>query len=141
MPDAPIILNGINGATGEYFTPPIPASEAAALAAGQPQDPGALGVLRNLAQQASQAHLGLPFDRDPKRLAEAGWAVVFHQQEDDAVKKALEPLIDHRRKQIGDDRIVKVLDYATGETLQSWLARYGVAPGAVDATQNHPSEP
>ena len=76
MPDDSIILNGINGATGEYLTPPLSPSAAAALAAGLPQDPGSLGVLRNLAQQASQAHLGLPFDRDPKRLSEAGWAVV-----------------------------------------------------------------
>ena len=135
MPDDSIILNGINGATGDYFTPPISQADAAAFATGQPQDPGSLGVLRNLAQQASQATLGLPFDRDPKRLEEAGWAVVFHQQEDDAVKKALQPLIEHRQKQIGDDRIVKVLDYATGESLQAWLARYRVAPGSVDATK------
>ncbi len=135
MSDTDLIFNGIDGATGDYLTPPLTPAAVAALACGQPADPASLNVLRNLAQQASQAHLGLPFDRDPKRLSEAGWCIVFHQQEDDAVKKALAPLVEHRQKQIGDDRVVKVLDYASGETMQKWLARNKVAPGSVDATK------
>lgn len=135
MPEDPIILNGLNGATGDYFTQPLAPADAALFATAQPQDPDALNILRNLNQQATQAHLGLPFDRDPKRLSEAGWCIVFHQQEGDAVKKALQPLIDHRQKRIADDKIVKILDYAPGETLPRWLARNRVAPGAVDATR------
>lgn len=127
----PIVLNGINGATGEYYTPPF-AAPAAAVFAGARQDPDAVKVLSRLAQQAGQAHLGLPFDVDPKDLKKAGWCVVFHQTEDDSVKKALDPLIEHRRKQIGNDNVVKVLNYADGETMQRWLARFKVAPGAVD---------
>lgn len=135
MADTDLILNGIDGSTGDYFTAPMTAAEAAVLAGGQAPDAASLQVLQNLAQQANQAHLGLPFDRDPKRLTEAGWCVVFHQQEDDAVKKALAPLVEHRRKQIGDDRIVKVLEYVSGENLQRWLAKYQVAPGSVVATR------
>jgi hypothetical protein len=135
MSDDQLVLNGINGATGDYYTPPISQAGAAEFASGATQDADALNVLRNLAQQASQAHLGLPFDRDPKNLKEAGWCIVFHRAEDAAVKSALQPLIEHRQKQIGDDKVVKVLDYADGETLQRWLARYKVAPGSVDATK------
>src|SRR4051794_7528896 len=110
MSDDQLILNGMDGATGNYFTPPISPAGAAEFASGATQDAASLNVLRNLAQQASQAHLGLPFDRDPKNIKEAGWCIVFHQAEDPAVKAALQPLIDHRRKQIGDDKVVKVLD-------------------------------
>src|SRR3974390_1284778 len=134
MPDDLIVLNGINGATGDYSPRPMAQSDAAGFAAA-PQDAASQKLLAAYTQQATQAHLGLPFDRDPKILKEAGWGVVFHQQEDDAVKKALQPLIDHRQKQIGDDRVVKVLDYRDGETVQNWLARFRVAPGSVDATK------
>lgn len=133
LADNQITLNGMDGSTGDYYTPPMDQAEAAALVTGQ--DPGTANVLRTLAQQAGQAHLGLAFDRDPKNLKEAGWAIVFHQQEEDAVKQSLQPLIDHRQQEIGDDKIVKVLEYRDGESVVQWLARYKVAPGSVDAVK------
>lgn len=135
MPDDLMVFNGMNGATGEYYTRPMAESDAAGFAAGVTGDPDAQKLLQVFAQQATQAHLGLPFERDPKILKQAGWCVVFHGQEDDAVKKALQPLIEHRQNQIGDDKLVKVLDYNDGETVQKWLARFHVAPGSVDATK------
>jgi hypothetical protein len=135
MPDDLIVLNGINGATGDYYTQPMAQSDAAGFASSITQDPDSQKLLSVFTQQATAAHLGLPFDRDPKILKEAGWCVVFHAKEDDTVKKALQPLIEHRQKQIGDDKVVKVLDYNDGETVQRWLARFHVAPGSVDATK------
>ncbi len=127
------ILNGIDGATGGYYTPPLSDSGAADFASAT--DGGSLNVLRVLARWQGQAHLGLPFDRDPKRLEEAGWCIVFHQNEDAEVKRALEPLVEHRRRQIAADRIVRTLDYRDGENVQRWLARHQVAPGSVDPTK------
>ncbi len=135
MPDQPIILNGIDGATGSYYTQPMSLPDALGYVSQHPDGPEALNVLRNLFQQASQAHLGLPFDRDPRRPEEAGWAVVFHENEAAEVRSALAPLIEHRRKQIGETRIVNLLDYKDGESVQQWLARYRVAPGSVDPTR------
>ena len=66
------------------------------------------------------------FDFSPSDLHEAGWAIVFHNEEDEAVKSALQPLIEHRRKQISDPELVKVLDYRNGESAREWLARHKV---------------
>src|SRR5262245_21187241 len=39
-------------------------------------------------------------DIDPNKLDEAGWGIVFPRRPDPAVRAALEPLIEHRRKQV-----------------------------------------
>lgn len=131
MSDQQIILNGINGATGEYFTEPFTESEAVAFATGVAPAEDHQKTLQNLARQAGTSHLGLPFERHPEKVKEAGWCVVFHVDEEDAVREAIQPLVQHRTKQIGDASIVKQLDYATGETVQTWLARQRVTAGTV----------
>jgi hypothetical protein len=135
MGDQSIILNGINGATGGYYTEPMDVQEALPFVSHQPDGPETLNVLRNLHQQAAQPHLGLAFDRDPRRPEEAGWGIVFHESEDTAVRAALQPLIDHRKRQITESRIVRVLEYKQDESVQQFLARYGVAPGSVEPTR------
>jgi hypothetical protein len=126
-----IIANGINGATGDYLLPPQTEQEAAERAASQPEEEQA-GVLKRLAKQASDPHLGALFDIDLTDPKDAGWAIVFHTAEDAAVKAAMQPLITHRQKQIGNDRIVKELEYRDGETVQQWLARHGMNFGDID---------
>jgi hypothetical protein len=63
-----------------------------------------------------------------------GWGVVFHKKEDSRVKDALQRLVEHRRGQIRDARLVKVLDYA-GEAVPEWLAGYGVGLGTIVPTR------
>jgi hypothetical protein len=134
--DEPIYLNGIDGATGNYLIPPMQPGEAAQFAVVSQPDSQTAGVLKSLSQQASQAHLGVSFSRDPVKLTESGWCVVFHQAEDPAVKAALAPLIEHRRRQIADDSIVKPeLEYRDDESVPDWLARYRVGVGIVDPTK------
>src|SRR5258706_6441052 len=122
-PGRTIVANGINGATGDYLLPPQTEAEAAGMAV-QPQDKDELNLLRGLFQQSSQPHLGALFDVDLSDPKDAGWAIVFHTDEDPAVKAAMQPLIDHRQKQIGNDKIVKVLEYRDNETVPQWLVRY-----------------
>jgi len=45
---------------------------------------------------------------------------VFHKDENPAVKAAFQPLVNHRRKKIANDNIVKELEYRDGETVPQW---------------------
>jgi hypothetical protein len=135
MPEEPIYINGIDGSSGEYLLPPLDVEQAAQFAAGSQPDASTVNVLKSLWQQATQPHLGLSFSRDPLKLEESGWGVVFHKDESAAVRAALAPLIEHRRKQIGDDTIVKELEYRDGERVPAWLARHRVGIGTVEPTR------
>jgi len=128
-----IAANGINGATGELLLPPLTDQEAAGRAAFESLDE--LASLQKVGRGVNQPHLGALFGIDLLNIREAGWAVVFHTAEDPAVKAALQPLIEHRRNQIGDDTVVKVLEYRDGETVPQWLARHGIAQGDIDPSK------
>lgn len=130
-----LYINGINGATGEYLVPPLKYSQAAAFIRGEPVDSPLVRWLKRIWHIISRPHLGLPMDVDPADVRQAGWAVVFHSDEDQAVKDALATLVEHRRRQIGDDRTVKVLDYQEGQSPREWLAGYGVGTGTVEPTR------
>jgi hypothetical protein len=75
---------------------------------------------------------GLGGDYDWTNLAEVGWGLVFRQGECEAVKAALEPLYQHRRTQIGNDNLIKKMEYLPGETWETFLGRYGVGSGSID---------
>ncbi|HKQ79795.1 MAG TPA: hypothetical protein VJ810_39240 [Blastocatellia bacterium] len=76
--------------------------------------------------------MGASFDIKLEDVTQAGWAIVFHKDEDQEVKDALAPLIEHRREQIGDDTIVKVLEYRDGDQVIPWLARHKIKFGLVE---------
>jgi hypothetical protein len=141
--DDRLCLNGIDATTGGYLVPRLTVPEAAALIRGTPSrdgtlpdtqavqpDPGVATWLRRVWRILSQPHLGLPLDVDPAKVSQAGWAIVFHDSESDAVKRALQPLIEHRRTQVPSTKC-HVLTYQTGQTRQSWLAGNGVSAGSV----------
>ena len=79
----------------------------------------------------TEASFHLPFDADPTKVEQAGWAVVFSTQERDQVKEALWPLIEHRRRRVGD-ALTKILEYRPGEGWSGWLARHRTAPGNIE---------
>ncbi len=137
MPDE-IVLNGINGDSGDYYTTPISGSQAVSYIVGNRDEPQALNLVRNFYRDSTQPHLGLPWNRDPKNITEAGWAIVFHENEGADVRSALEPLVKHRSGLIGDSKLVKVLEYKESESVPAWLARYHVAPGTVDPVRGVP---
>jgi hypothetical protein len=133
--DDRLYINGISGVDGEYLVQPLKFSRAAAFIKGERRDTLIGRWLRRIWRIISQPHLGLPLDVDPADLAQAGWAVIFHADEDQAVKDALAPLAEHRRQQVGDDERVKELTYRDGEDWRSWLARHGVGAGSVEPTK------
>lgn len=133
--DHKLYLNGIDGTTGQYLVSPLTPGEVATLIKKETQDPMLFRWLKHVWRIISQPHLGLPLGVDPADVRQAGWAVVFHTGEDEAVKKAIEPLIEHRQRQIGDPNKVKVLTYRSGESQADWLARHKVSSGTVEPTK------
>ncbi|MGH9939113.1 MAG: hypothetical protein ACREAM_22970 [Blastocatellia bacterium] len=127
-----IAFNGIDATTGDYLIEPMKESDASRIAIGHPQDKNMVNAISNAKRQSEVEHLGGAFDIELEDVTQAGWAIVFHKDEDQAVKDAFAPLIEHRRKQIGDDNIVKVLEYRDGDQVIPWLARHKVKFGLVD---------
>ena len=78
---------------------------------------------------------------DPNDLAKAGWSILFPKGQDPAIREALEPLIEHRRKQVleqdgSDQRLFCVFNgdeaYRPGETVRIWLERFNLGLAIVD---------
>ncbi|HEV7506952.1 MAG TPA: hypothetical protein VGS07_18825 [Thermoanaerobaculia bacterium] len=78
-----IVFNGINARTGDYLFPPLSISN----------------VNRTFRNRPEKGRRGLLPGIDPRVLSECGWGVVFHADEDPAVREALAPLLDLRRQQ------------------------------------------
>lgn len=126
-----LYFNGIDGVSGDYLVPPLRADEAASFLTRAAGDHEVDWLLRRVSQAAGEAHLGLPQDVDPVRVEQAGWGLVLSPDETPEVREALAPLVEHRRRQIGDERRIKVLDYRPGESRAQWLARHGVGAGSL----------
>lgn len=133
--DNVLVLNGIDGSTGEYLIPPIPLADAARIVTDTivldpVTDSPYAETLNRIGSRVSEPELGGPFDIEFTKVGEAGWAIVFHENEDPAVRQALAPLIKHRRSQAPGG--VKELVYRDGDDCRSWLARHGVGAGSVE---------
>ena len=81
-------------------------------------------------------------DVDPNNLAEAGWGIIFPNGLDPAIRASLEPLIEHRRSQVGDPALFRIFDgpagYQDGDTVRSWLDRFSVGLATVDPSLGVP---
>jgi hypothetical protein len=125
-----VYFNGINGATGSYLVPPKPVAAIAGTARHEPpRSPEEASLVKRVRDRLRRPYLTLPFDVDPTKIAQAGWAVVFAQDTPQGVRTALQPLIEHRRRFVLPDRC-KVLDYK-GESMRQWLQDRGATPGTV----------
>jgi hypothetical protein len=125
--------NGIDARTGALLMEPVELGELASAVTAQPPSLPATELLDQW-QHAGEAQFGLGWEVDPLQLSQAGWAVVFASDEDEAVKAAIAPLMEHREAQVHDPGRFKVLEHRPGETYASWLRRHGPAPGTVDPT-------
>jgi hypothetical protein len=120
-----IYLNGVDATTGGYLVEPRELTNFAALASSDPGQPSAW--LEGLAKRLRETQLGLPFDTDPLDVSQAGWAIVYHTDEEADVRAALTGLVEHRR-----GNRTKVLDYRNGESIRDWLTRHHVSRGNVN---------
>ncbi len=85
-----LVLNGIDGTTGGYWTPPLRAGDLGRRLAGRPFGRDVV------------APRPLHDEIDPTDLASSGWGILLPPGTDPAVREALAPLIDHRRRQAGE---------------------------------------
>jgi hypothetical protein len=147
---ASILLNGIDGSTGAYLTPPLTTAGIAALARGGPLDAAELRELRDKARLPVDLPFPLIEGADADDLARAGWAVVFpaaaagsaEARRQAEIREALAPLLALRRAQAGRVREQRYREYMNGdagepgyqrgETKQQFLARLGAGPGPVN---------
>jgi len=71
---------------------------------------------------------------DPMDLAQTGWAVLFASDADPAIKDALKPLLDLRKRQVNDDKLFRIFDGPAGvrpnQTAGSWAVAKGVSLAA-----------
>jgi hypothetical protein len=144
MPAQPFVFNGLNGATGEYVTPPLPAHDVAKAALGEAIDPQHLRDLKDKARRANEPSFAAVEGVDITRLEEAGWGVVFAANADAGLRDALKELLDHRRAQAAkvNEKLYQEFTahraYRPGESKQEYLARLGVGPGPVDPEKGVP---
>ena len=131
-----ILLNGVDGATGEYFHPAFYSQEVARLALHTAKEAGRATGPEPWRQQRSRDHLGEEID--PGDLASAGWAVIFSRDADPAIREALEPLLGHRQRQAGSrvEQRFRELSGETGlwpgESKIDFLRRHGIGHGPPD---------
>jgi hypothetical protein len=125
----PIIANGISGVTGQYALAPQKVKDLARALKKEPDRTRAPGHVVQRGQKLKQKAFtrALPWGVEPHDVARAGWAVVWHEHETAAVREAIAPLVEHRRRTAGADKRVKELVYRTGESASHWLARHDVS--------------
>ena len=92
-----IIANGINGVTGQYDRPPVAAADLAR-ALMETNGRAAAGAGTERRARAPALERALPWGVEQDDVARAGWGVVFHQDESEAVRRAIQPLVAHRAK-------------------------------------------
>jgi hypothetical protein len=128
-----LYFNGINAGTGAYGLPPMAGEALAGFIKGEAR-PENLEELKARQARQRMIQLGPKEGVDPKKLAEAGWGVIFAREADPAIKEALQPLLDRRREEAGDRfRLYEGAEgYLPGESKSEFLARHGAGPGPAD---------
>jgi len=132
--ESKILINGIDGSTGNYLIEPLSAADIAASAGRRPTNAETSNWLKRIWEVLQRPFLGLPLGVEPTNVAKAGWAVVFGPDVTVEVRDAIEPLVKHRQRRVPPDRC-KVLEYRPGESIRDWLKRHGVSPGTVAPTK------
>ena len=100
---------------------------------GCPLDPLPLEAARRRARRALRRGLAPRYGVASDDLASAGWGVVFPAEVDPAVREALEPLLDLRRKQAGER--YRELHCLPGEASADFRTRLRAGLGRVDPRQ------
>ena len=139
-----LVVNGINGTTGDYAISPLSAAVVSRIVRGLAVDPEHFRDLERKLESSEPSFAPLP-GIDSSDLAKTGWGVIFPQHADPAVKEALAPLLRWREKQASASQtLFREIDgqhaFRKGESKNDFLKRMphsvgggkGVAPGPVN---------
>jgi hypothetical protein len=96
MPLADLYVNGVNGFTGGYITPPLKPADVSRLARGDRIDADYLNSLEKL-KFRKQPGSGRAEGVKANDLSSAGWGVIFPYDRDPQIYDSLRTLLDHRR--------------------------------------------
>ena len=136
--DGLLHANGIDALTGMPAAPPITPNDAIRLDPTAPRDPAAASRLAKLWGFLAKKLHGLPEDLESKANdpAAVGWAVVFASDTPAETREAVELLIAHRRDhtKVPPD-LLKVLEIASGGSLDDWLGKRGAHRSDVNPTK------
>jgi hypothetical protein len=90
--------------------------------------------------QSDAAHFGMVGgELNADNLAKAGWAVMFGASIDKSIRTNLSPLIEHRKKQVDNDALFKILDPpAPKQSAADWLAGFNTSLNVVDPSKGVP---
>ncbi len=143
MGDAQIVLNGINGATGDYAMTFDSLEAVVALMRGEAvareEDERARShaqALKKRHEESEGEYLGVKYPNNPEDLAQVGWGIVFAENEarTEEIRKALQPLIESPEREAGKVWLYSGEQrYKAGETTTRFLARNGMTiTGPVD---------
>lgn len=136
-----LVFNGINGASGDYLFPAMTPEEISKIARGEePVMDKKLFEELEWYKNNKEDHYGLKPGKDPRKLSEAGWGVIFAQDADPEIKKALRELLAYRKEQAGelykeyteDDGYHYNIEEEAFESKLDFLAKHGAGPGPVD---------
>jgi hypothetical protein len=86
--------------------------------------------------ESDEPDFGAIGDVDTSQLDQAGWAVIFSPGADRKIREALQPLLDRRKAQVGDESLFRIFEgtsgYQPGDTATTWLHRQSVRLDVVD---------
>ncbi len=133
-------LNGIDAASGGPIDDfQVTTEMIAKVARGQRITPEDLKDAKIKNSLAETTHYGVAEGIDVTDLAQTGWGVIFPaglpQKSVAAIKDALKPLLDLRKKQAGDfykEFIGADNGYKNSESKNDFLKRFGRGPGPAD---------
>jgi hypothetical protein len=125
-----LTVNGISGVTGKYAVEPLSTADLAGRLR-RSRDSAGISALRTDRGRRlkTRAFPALPLGVRPEDVATSGWTVVFHRDEDVAVRAALEPLIAHRLQTMV--KPVQPLTYYPDDSVEGWLGNLGVGWGNI----------
>lgn len=135
LDDGLIVVNGVDGSTGEYLVQPLRPRQILDLAEGGSLDDPEADVLKAIDERCKQGVYGTRPGIDPTDLAQAGWCVLFARDADPAIRDALRPLLDLRKRQATklDERHYKEFVGSTGylpnQSYRQFLAVNDTSPG------------
>lgn len=138
-------FNGINGATGDYGLK-LSSAELSQLVFGEARSENRRRQQERYREAGmsakKEATRGVREGVDAGNLSQAGWGVIFAfgDPEVDAIREALQPLLQLRQAQVGDFfRIFTGPNaYRPGESKTDFLQRHGIGSGAVDPAKGVP---